>query len=375
MIIGIPKEVKADENRVSLTPDKIDLLVRSGHTVLVQASAGEGADFKDSEYEAVGATIVGNAKDIFEQADMIVKVKEPQPQEYEMFRENQIMFTYLHLAAEPELTRALVAANVAGVAYETVQEDNGSLPLLYPMSEIAGRLAPQIAARLLQNLSGGPGKLLSGVPGTEPCHVAVIGGGTVGFNAASVAKAMGANVTIADISLQRLRDISQISHGAIKTLVATPANVASLLHQSEVAVGAVLVPGAKAPKVITSEMVHEMRDKSIIIDVAIDQGGSVENIRQTSHQEPTYLVGGVMHYAVPNMPGIVANTSSVSLSNATYPYVLKLAEQGLKKAMEKDSAIAKGVNTLNGHVTYQAVAEAMDVEYVPVAEAFAGKGI
>ena len=371
MIIGIPKEVKADENRVSLTPDKVDLLVKSGHTVMVETGAGEGADFKDSAYEAVGASIVGSAEDVFEQAGMIVKVKEPQPQEYKLFRENQIMFTFLHLAAEPELTRALLAAKVAGVAYETVQEDNGSLPLLYPMSEIAGKLAPQIAARLLQNLSGGPGKLLSGVPGTEPCHVAVIGGGTVGFNAASVAKAMGANVTIADISLQRLRDISQISQGAIETLVATPANVAGILSQAEVAVGAVLVTGAKAPKVITSDMVSKMREKSIIIDVAIDQGGSVENIRQTSHQEPTYLVGGVMHYAVPNMPGIVANTSSVSLSNATYPYVLKLAEQGLKSVVKEGGAIAKGVNTLNGHVTYQAVAEAIDVEYVPITEALA----
>ena len=371
MIIGIPKEVKADENRVSLTPDKVDLLVRNGHRVLVQAGAGYGAAFDDDDYSAVGDSVVDEALDIFDQSDMIVKVKEPQPHEYELFRQDQILFTFLHLAPEPELTRALLKSKVSGVAYETVQEKDGSLPLLYPMSEIAGRLAPQVAARLLQNLSGGPGKMMGGVPGTEPPRMVVVGGGTVGLNAALVASALGTHVTIADINLDRLRYISMVSRGAIDTVVATPQNVSSLLQRADVAVGAVLVPGDRAPKVITDEMVQRMRKKSIIIDVAIDQGGSVETIHATSHQEPTFEMHGVTHYAVPNMPGIVANTASISLSNATYTYVMKLANLGLREAVNSDPAIAKGVNTLRGHVTYQAVADALSLEYVPVNEAIA----
>ncbi|MDP6453391.1 MAG: alanine dehydrogenase, partial [SAR202 cluster bacterium] len=254
MIIGIPKEVKADENRVSLTPDKVDLLVKNGHTVLVQTGAGRGAAFEDDVYDAVGASIVDDASDVFGESDMIVKVKEPQPQEYELFRKNQILFTFLHLAPEPELTRALLKSKVAGVAYETVQEPDGSLPLLYPMSEIAGRLAPQVAARLLQNLAGGPGKMMGGIPGVEPPRMVVVGGGTVGLNAALVASGMGTQVTIVDINLDRLRHINLASHGTIDTVVATPQNVTSLLQRADVAVGAVLVPGDRAPKVITSDM-------------------------------------------------------------------------------------------------------------------------
>ncbi|MDP6714516.1 MAG: alanine dehydrogenase [SAR202 cluster bacterium] len=371
MIIGIPKEVKADENRVSLTPDKVDLLVKNGHTVLVQTGAGRGAAFEDDVYDAVGASIVDDASDVFGESDMIVKVKEPQPQEYELFRKNQILFTFLHLAPEPELTRALLKSKVAGVAYETVQEPDGSLPLLYPMSEIAGRLAPQVAARLLQNLAGGPGKMMGGIPGVEPPRMVVVGGGTVGLNAALVASGMGTQVTIVDINLDRLRHINLASHGTIDTVVATPQNVTSLLQRADVAVGAVLVPGDRAPKVITSDMVQAMREQSIIIDVAIDQGGSVETIHATSHQEPTYQKFGVTHYAVPNMPGIVANTASISLSNATYTYVMKLANLGLKDAVKSDPAIAKGVNTLGGHVTYRAVADSLDLEYVATKDALA----
>jgi len=369
MIIGIPREIKGDENRVSLTPDKVDLLVSSGHPVVVETRAGVGSAFSDENYRSVGATVVESPSEVFDRADMIVKVKEPQAQEYEFFHENQILFTYLHLAPEPELTRALLSSKIAGIAYETVQEDDRSLPLLYPMSEIAGKLAPQIAARLLQNTSGGPGKLIGGVPGTGPAHIVVVGGGTVGFNAALMAKSLGAAVTILDINLHRLRYISLATHDEMETLVATPQNLSDVLSRADVAVGAVLVPGARAPKVITSAMVKQMHEGSIIIDVAIDQGGSVEGIRLTSHREPTYSDEGVTHYAVPNMPGIVGNTSSISLSNATYPYVLKLANEGLHDAIHNSSAISKGVNTLEGHVTYEAVADALGLDYVPVEEA------
>ena len=371
MIIGIPKEVKADEYRVSLTPDKVDLLVKSGHPVVVEAGAGVGANFSDDAYEEVGATILSEAIGVFDQADMIVKVKEPQPQEYELFHENQTLFTFLHLAPEPELTRALLTARVTGVAYETVQLDDGSLPLLYPMSEVAGKLAPQVAARLMQNISGGPGKLLGGVPGAEPSHVVVVGGGIVGFNAASIAKALGANVAILDINLERLRYISSTSHGSIDTIVATPANVANMMRKADVVIGAVLIPGAKAPKVITTDMVAQMKPRSIIIDVAIDQGGSVEDIHPTSHREPTYTSHGVTHYAVPNMPGIVANTSSISLSNATYPYILRIANSDIREIIRTDSAIAKGVNTFGGHVTYKAVSASLGLAYVPLEQALA----
>ena len=372
MIIGIPRETKAEEFRVSLTPDKVDLLVKNDHKVLVETGAGVGADFADQDYKSVGASIVSGPAEVFNQAEMVVKVKEPQPQEYESFHEDQVLFTYLHLAPEPELTAMLLSAKVAALGYETVQAEDGKLPLLYPMSEIAGRLAPQIASRLLQNTSGGPGKLLGGIPGTAPANVAVVGGGTVGFNTAQIAKSLGARVTILDINLDRLREISLASQGSIDTLVATPQNLLDILSQADVVIGAVLVPGAMAPKVITDDMVQQMHQGSIIIDVAIDQGGSVEGIRPTSHSKPTYAHHGVSHYAVPNMPGIVGNTSSISLSNATYPYVLKLANLGLRKAVRADSAMAKGVNTVGGHVTHLAVAEALGQEFVPVEEALAG---
>ena len=369
MIIGVPREVKADEYRISLTPDKVDLLVSEGHTVLVEEGAGLGSDFKDAEYKTVGARIVDEASKVFDESDMIVKVKEPQPQEYDLFHENQVLLTYLHLAAEPELTNKLLSARVTGIAYETVQEDDGSLPLLYPMSEIAGKLAPQIASSLLLTTAGGPGKLLSGVPGTAPLHVAIVGGGTVGMNAALVARALGARVTILDINLERLRDISLTLQGTVQTIVATPRNVADTLSQADVVVGAVLVPGAAAPRVITREMVRGMREGAIIIDVAIDQGGCVEGIRGTTHSVPTYAMDGVAHYAVPNIPGIVANTSSISLSNASYSYVLRLAKAGAEQAIRQSEPIAKGVNTLRGHMTYFAVAEALDLGYVPIEQA------
>ena len=371
MIIGIPRETKSDEHRVSLTPDKVDLLVKNGHRVVIATGAGAGANFSNEDYEAVGATVVSEPDDVYRQADMLVKVKEPQPAEYELFHEDQILFTFLHLANDPELTESLLVGKVTAIAYETVQEEDGSLPLLYPMSEVAGRLAPQIAARLLQNTAGGPGKLLGGIPGTGPSRIVVVGGGTVGFTAGQLAKAFGADVTIVDINLEKLRFISMTSHGSIETLIATPKNISDALEQADVVVGAVLIPGAKAPKVITSEMVQEMREGSIIIDVAIDQGGSVEAIQPTTHRDPTYSLHGVTHYAVTNMPGIVGHTSSISLSNATYPYVLKLADSGLGNAIRKDTSLARGVNTARGYMTHPAVAEALEQDFVPAEEVLA----
>ncbi len=369
MIIGVPKEVKADEPRVSLTPDKVDGLVRSGHRVIVQAGSGDGANFRDQDFQAIGATIVDDAQHVFDEAEMVVKVKEPQPHEYPLLREGQILFTYLHLAPDRELTEALLAAKVTGVAYETVEERDGSLPLLYPMSEIAGKLAPLIAARLLQSHAGGPGKLLSRIPGIEPCRVTIVGGGTVGMNAANVARSVGANVTITDIDLDRLRNIDHVSHGTIQTVYSTSFNLSMLLSRADVVIGAVLQPGAKTPKVITRALVDQMREHTILIDVAIDQGGAVEGIRQTTHSDPTYMVNGVVHYAVPNIPGMVANTSSISLSNATYPYVLKIANEGLDKVIREAGAIAKGINTLGGRLTHPAVAQSLGLEHVAVEDA------
>ena len=371
MIIGIPNEIMADERRVSLTPDKVDLLAREGHTVLVEAGAGEAASFPDADFRRAGATLVRRAEDVYGEADMVVKVKEPQPPEYGLIRRDQIIFGYLHLAPEPKLTQALMSSGATAVAYETVQLEDGSLPLLYPMSEIAGKLAPQMAARLLQSDSGGPGKLLGGVPGTQFCRVVVVGGGTVGFNAAAAAAAAGAAVTVADVNLDRLRQINEISGGTLGTVVSSPAILAELVQEADVVVGAVLIPGAKAPKVIDKELLHDMRDGTIIIDVAIDQGGSVEAIRKTSISEPAYSVNGVTLCAVPNIPGMVANTSSTSLANATYPYVLELANSDLDAMIRDRSPLAMGINVYRGHVTHPAVAEALDLSYVSLTEACA----
>jgi alanine dehydrogenase len=370
VIIGIPREVKTGERRVGLTPDKVDVVVKAGLKVVVESGAGAGASFKDEDYRSAGASIAARHEQVYEQADIVVKVKEPQPEEFELLRERLTLFCYLHLAAEPDVARALLRAKVAGVAYETVQEPNGSLPLLYPMSEIAGRLAPQVAARLLQSDYGGPGRLLGGVPGTEACRFIVVGGGTVGFNAALVATGLGSRVTIFDVSLERLRYIEHITRGSIKALLSTPSTLGAFLARADVIVGAVLVPGAKAPRVITKKMVGRMKEKAVLIDVAIDQGGSVEGIRPTTLAEPTYKVNGVTHYAVTNIPGMVANTSSVSLANATYPYLIKLANTGIEKLVREAHPLAKGLNTYRGQVTYPAVAEALGEKYVQPLEAF-----
>lgn len=367
MIIGVPKEVKIDEKRVSITPDKIKGLTESGHKIVFQSGAGKMAGFPDSTYADV--EIVSDAQKVWESADLIVKVKEPQQEEFKYFRQNQIVFTYLHLAAVPDLTLELTKSKATGIAYETIQSRDGSLPLLEPMSEIAGRLAPQIAARLLQSDFNGPGKLLGGVPGTEPCRFMVVGGGTVGLNAAIIATALGARVTIFDINLERLRSIEYSYRGAIKTILSTEAKLMQYLERTDVVVGAVLIPGASAPKVITENMVSNMNPSSLILDVAIDQGGSVENIKPTTQSNPTYTKNNIIYCAIPNIPGSVANTASTALSNATYNYILYLANNGVENLITKNKAFAKGINTLNGHVTHDALAKSLNLQHVDVRDA------
>ena len=313
MIIGVPTEVMEDEYRVSLTPDKADVLVRAGHEVRVQRGAGEGASFPDEDYEAVGASLVDTPAEVFA-SDIVAKVKEPQPEEHQHFRDGLALFCYLHLAANPDLTQQLVDSRVTGIALETMKEADGSLPILYPMSEIAGIIAPQIAARLLQRTEGGPGKLLSGVPGTEPCSLVIVGAGTVGRNSAVVASGLGADVTVFDIDVRSLRSLDAMTGGAVTTLVSTPQTMIKHLSRADVVIGAVHIPGAKAPSAVSTEMVESLRPGTIVIDVAIDQGGSVAGIRATTHSDPTYVKDGVTYYAVRNMPAVAANTASVSLS-------------------------------------------------------------
>jgi len=363
----VPKEVKADEKRVSITPDKIKGLIDAGHKIILESGAGQDAGFPDSAY--LNVEIVSGPAKVWESADMIVKVKEPQQEEFKHFRQNQIIFTYLHLAAVPELTSELVKTKVTGIAYETIESNSGSLPLLEPMSEIAGRLAPQIAARLLQSDFGGPGKLLGGVPGAEPCRFVVVGGGTVGLNAAFIATSLGARVTIFDINLDRLRSIEYRYRGSIKTMLSTEEKLTDYLTRTDVAIGAVLIPGASAPKVITEKMINEMNPLSLIIDVAIDQGGSVEQIKSTTQSNPTYIKNDVIHCAIPNIPGSVAHTASTALSNATYGHILYLANNGVENLIAKNKPFAKGLNTLNGHVTHEALAKSLDLKYVNVVEA------
>ncbi len=372
MKIGVPTEVKSGERRVSMTPDKVDVLVRAGHEVTVQKDAGMYASCPDVDYVAAGASIVGDPDELWGDADMVVKVKEPQPEEFERFRKDLILFTYLHLAPDAELTQRLCDSKVAGVAYETVQEPNGTLPLLTPMSEIAGRLSPQIATRLLQTDFGGPGRLMGGVPGAESCRMVVVGGGNVGLAAALIGTALGARVIVFDLNLERLRYIEHISRNMIKTMMSTPLKLTEFLARADVAIGAVLIPGARSPRVITKAMLAGMKPDALVMDVAIDQGGSVEGVRPTTQAEPTYRENGVSLFAVTNIPGTVATTASVALSNATYRYVLKLANDGIEMTVNEAGPMSLGINTLRGHVTHPAVAEALGLPYVPVAEALAG---
>tara|TARA_B100001245_G_scaffold186973_1_gene145133 strand:- start:644 stop:1762 length:1119 start_codon:yes stop_codon:yes gene_type:complete len=369
VIIGVPKEIKPDENRVSLPPDKVEVLVSDGHKVIVESGAGQGSRFSDDTYlYGAGATIVSGPAEIYGTAELIVKVKEPQPNEFDLIQEGQTIFTYLHLAAELDLLDCMLKKNVTGIAYETVEDDKGRLSLLHPMSEIAGRLVSQVSARLLTNIESGVGKLLSGVPGSGNCSAFIIGGGTVGLNAATALMGAGADVTVADINLDRIREIDTLTNGHVKTIYPTPAALAEKVQRSEVVVGAVLVPGAKAPKIVSRDMVKDMMPGGVIIDVAIDQGGCVEGIRPTSHQNPTYIQDDVIHYAVTNMPGIVGHTASISLSNATLPYVRSIAKNGVHKAITLDSSLAKGVNTIGGQITYPALAESLSMTFSTLEE-------
>ena len=365
MIIGIPKEIKDNEYRVSLTPGGAHLLTGQGHRVLVQASAGEGSGFTDAEYTEAGATIVQTAAQAWA-AEMVVKVKEPIPTEYDFLRPDLTLFTYLHLAAAEKLTHTLMEKKTLGIAYETVQLADGSLPLLTPMSEVAGRMAVQVGAHYLEKIHGGRGKLLGGVPGVTPCDVVIIGGGIVGTNAAQMALGMGARVTIIDIDVNRLRYLSQVLRGNLVTLMSNPLSIATACEYADLLVGAVLVAGAKAPRLVTRQMISRMKPGSVIVDVAVDQGGCVETVHATTHSDPVYFVDGVLHYCVANMPGAVPRTSTYALSNATLPYTEKLARLGPLNACKADPALALGINTYNGHLTYKAVAATFGLPYTPL---------
>ncbi len=364
MIIGVIKEIKNNEFRVGLTPGGAHVLALDGHKVLVEASAGEGSGFSNAEYEQAGARIEADRKTIFALADIIVKVKEPLESEYALFRPGQTLYTYLHLAPNPQLTKALTDGQVTGIAYETVELPGGALPLLAPMSEVAGRMSVQIGANLLQKPNGGLGVLLGGVSGVSPARVAIVGGGTVGANAAKMAVGLGADVTILDISLPRLRYLDDVFGGRLKTLVCNAYNVAQAAREADLLIGAVLVPGKSAPRIVTADMVKTMKKGSVIVDVAIDQGGSVETIdRATTHDNPTYDVHGVIHYSVANMPGAVPRTSTLALESATLPYLVSLANKGVARALREDAALLKGLNTAKGFVTCCAVAESLELEY------------
>jgi alanine dehydrogenase len=367
MIIGIPKEIKSNENRVAITPAGVDLLKNAGHDVIIETNAGTGSSFSDEDYLAHGAEIRATAKEVWEEADLILKVKEPQPSEYAFFRKDLILFTYLHLAPEPELTQQLMEKQVAAIAYETVQLDNGALPLLTPMSEVAGRMSVQVGAQYLEKTHGGKGVLLGGIPGVPPGEVVILGGGIVGTNAAKMAIGLGASVTLLDINPERLRQLDDQFRGRIKTVISNSYNIAEAVKKADLLVGAVLIPGRRAPRLVTEEMVKSMSAGSVIVDVAVDQGGSIETIdRVTTHQDPVYVKHGVVHYAVANIPGAVPRTSTIALTNVTMPYVLQIASQGLKQALLNSKPLRRGVNVLKGKVTYQAVAESLQLPYVPV---------
>lgn len=366
MIVGVPKEIKNNEYRVGLVPAGVKTLVENGHTVLIQKSAGEGSGITDKEYRAAGAKINPSAEAIFDEAETIVKVKEPLHQEYDLLQRGQILFTYLHLASALNVTRALLRRKIIGIAYETVQFDNGSLPLLTPMSEIAGRLSIQVGARYLEKENGGSGVLLGGVPGVRPGNVAIIGGGTVGINAAKVALGMGANVTIMDVNMDRLRYLSDVLQGRLITMASDAHSIESAVADADLVIGAMLVPGARARKLVSREMVSKMRKGSVIVDVSIDQGGCSETCRPTDFDHPTFVVDGVVHYCVTNMPSSVARTSTFALTNATIPYVLKLANLGWKEAVKQDGALGKGVNIFMGKLVNKAVAESLGLKYVPL---------
>ena len=369
MLIGVPKEIKNHEYRIGLTPASVEELVNHGHQVMIQHDGGKAIGFDDAQYKASGAEIVYSAEEIFDNADMIIKVKEPQPNECAMLKPDQLLFTYLHLAPDPEQTRQLVDSGASCVAYETVTDRGGSLPLLAPMSEVAGRMSIQAGAHSLEKAQGGSGILLGGVPGVAPGKVTVIGGGVVGTNAAEMAVGLGAEVTILDRSLPRLRQLDELFKGRVRCVYSTSQAVSDYCIDSDLVVGAVLIPGAEAPKLLTRDMISHMRDGSVVVDVAIDQGGCFETSKATTHSDPTYVVDGVVHYCVANMPGGVARTSTMALNNATLPFAIALANKGLKQALFDDEHLLKGLNVHQGKITYQAVSEALGYDYVPAVQA------
>jgi alanine dehydrogenase len=362
--IGVPKEIKNNENRIAITPAGVMTLIKQGHRVIVEEGAGKGSGFDDASYQQAGATVEQDVTKVWSEAEMILKVKEPLTSEFKYFRKGLILFTYLHLAAEPALAKALVENEVTAIAYETVQV-GGILPLLTPMSEVAGRMAAQIGAQFLEKTKGGRGILLSGVPGVKRGKVTIIGGGVVGTNAAKLAMGLGADVTIIDLSADRLRELDDLYGNDLQTLMSNPINIAEAVTQSDLVIGAVLIPGAKAPKLVTKEMVKSMKEGSVVVDVAIDQGGIIETVDQiTTHDAPTYNKHGVVHYAVANMPGAVPRTSTIALTNVTIPYVLQVASKGVERAIKESHALALGLNTVSGSVTYEAVANDLGYEYV-----------
>jgi alanine dehydrogenase len=366
MIVGVPKEIKNKENRVGMVIAGVRALTQAGHKVLIQTQAGIGAGIADEDYRKAGATLVETAKEIYDKSEMIVKVKEPLPEEYPLLREGQILYTYLHLAADERLTKALMERRIVGIAYETIQPADGSLPLLAPMSAVAGRMATQIGATYLQKDHGGKGMLLGGVTGVDRANVVILGGGVVGVNAAKMAVGLGARVTILDVNVNRLDYLADIFGNEITTLYSNSEQVERAVLSADLLIGAVLVPGAKAPKLVTRDMIARMQPGGVVVDVAVDQGGSVETCRPTSHEHPTYTVDGMIHYAVPNMPGAVPRTSTYALTNVTMKYALKIAQLGWRDACTKDPALLKGVNILNGKVAYKQVADDLGLPFEAV---------
>ncbi len=366
MIIGVPKEIKISENRVGLTDASVKQLVSEGHKVYVQNNAGLGSMITNEDYIRAGAEILNTPEEVYQKADMIVKVKEPLPPEYNLMRENQIIYTYLHLAPEPELTKVLCERKVKAVAYETIQDENGQLPLLTPMSEVAGRMATQVGAFYLQKDKGGKGILLGGVTGVQRGRVTIIGGGVVGINAAKMAIGLGADVTILDVSAARLAYLDDIFQGRVTTLYSNIQNIEKSVINCDLLVGAVLVTGHKAPMLVSKEMIMKMQPGSVVVDVAVDQGGCIETCKPTSHVNPTFEINGVIHYCVPNMPGVVARTSTYALNNATFKYASMIARMGLEDAVAKSPALFKGVNVYKGHVVYEPVAKDLNMPYKPL---------
>lgn len=366
MVIGVPKEIKDQEYRVSLTPDGAAALCHAGHEVWVEPSAGEGSGFSDDEFRRAGATIAASKDELFAKAEMIVKVKEPQLSECQLFRPGQVLFTYLHLASLPDLTKALLDRRILAIAYETTTAKDGSLPMLRPMSEIAGRMSVQVGARYLEKTQGGRGVLLAGVPGVEPGKVVVLGAGVVGTSATRIAVGLGAQVTVINLDLERLRYLDDLYQGRIVTRAVSSAAIEQAVCEADLVIGAVLVPGAKAPKLVARSVVSKMKRGAVIVDVSVDQGGCFETSKPTTHSDPVYAVDGVLHYCVANMPGIVPRTSTFALTNATLPYIVRLASDGVDRAIRSDPGLAKGVNLKDGQVTCQGVAEAHGLRFTPI---------